>query len=313
MVVVPMGTQYGAQAQPMLCKESQHWCCVTRVDDDRQCAVVYGPDVVVVEGRNGGYVVHGLYESDAMPDCRLSARTLNEWLLSPQGDYVLSREQAYYDKTVADIFGFNALQLGLREHAFLRNSRMPVRLYGDQTVMADVRFCYDELPFACESIDLLIMPHVLEFSDNPHQILREVERVLMPEGNLLISGFNPYSLWGLRRKLSSKQGYPWCGEFIALRRLKDWLALLGFVVMEGRFTAYAPPFNRAATLARCHFMEVAGDHRCAGSGGVYFLHAIKRVPGMRLIQPKWNKKLVGNLLPATPKMNNNKSHNEISK
>ena len=296
----------------MFFKEGQHWRRVTRIDYNSKCAVMYGPDVVVVEGRDGGYVVHGLYESDAMPDCRLSARTLNEWLLSPQGDYVLSREQAYYDKKVVDIFGFNALQLGMSEHAFLRNSRMPLRMYGEEAVTADVRFCHDELPFPCESIDLLLMPHVLEFADNPHQILREVERVMMPEGNLLISGFNPYSLWGLRRKLSSKQGYPWCGDFIALRRLKDWLALLGLVVVEERFTAYTPPFNRATTLARCHFMEVAGEHRCAGSGGIYFLHAIKRVPGMRLIQPKWNKKLVGNLLPATPKMNNHKSHNETS-
>lgn len=247
-----------------------------------------------------------------MPDCRLSARSLNEWLVGAQGDYVLSRERHYYDRKVADLFGFNALQLGMSEHALLRNSRMPVRVCGEEAETADVRLCHEELPFACESIDLLLLPHVLEFSGNPHQILREVERVLMPEGNLLISGFNPYSLWGLRRKLGPKQGYPWCGDFIALKRLKDWLALLGLVVVEERYTAYAPPFHRSATLARCRFMEVAGDHRWAGSGGVYFLHAIKRVPGMRLIQPKWNKKLVGSLLPVAPRMNNNKSHSESS-
>ena len=248
-----------------------------------------------------------------MSDCRLSAQSLNEWLSSAQGDYVLKREQDYFDKAVEDIFGFNALQLGLSEQPFLRRSRMPLRLSGEEAITADVRLCHDELPFACESVDLLLLPHVLEFAENPHQILREVERVMMPEGNLLISGFNPYSLWGLRRKLGGKQGYPWCGNFIALKRLKDWLALLGFVVVEVRFTVYAPPFNRATSLARCCFMEGGGDRRWAGSGGVYFLHAIKRVPGMRLIQPKWNKKLVGSLIPAAPKMNNNKSHNETSK
>ncbi len=246
-----------------------------------------------------------------MPDCKLSAKNLSEWLATAQGSYVLSREQAYFDKTVADIFGFNALQLGMSGHEFLRESRMPLRFCGDDAPGAEVRLCHDELPFDGESMDLLVLPHVLEFSNNPHQILREAERVLMPEGSLLISGFNPYSLWGLRRKLGSKQGYPWCGDFIALKRLKDWLALLGFVVVGGRFTAYAPPFHYAATLERCRFMEAAGDRWWAVSGGVYFLHAIKRVPGMRLMQPKWNKKLVSNLLPVTPKMHNNKSHNEI--
>lgn len=245
-----------------------------------------------------------------MSDCKLSAQSLKAWFATAQGQYVLSREQAYFDKTVADIFGFNALQLGMIQYDFLRQSRMPLRLHAGNENHAKVRLCHDELPFDSESMDLLVLPHVLEFAEHPHHILREVERVLMPEGNLIISGFNPFSLWGLRRKLGSKQDYPWCGEFIALKRLKDWLSLLGFVVVGGRFTAYAPPFHYAATLERCQFMEAAGDRWWAVSGGVYFLHAVKRVPGIRPIQPKWNKKLVSNLLPVAPKLNNNKSHRE---
>jgi len=147
------------------------------------------------------------------------------------------------------------------------------------------------------------LPHVLEFADNPHQILREVERVLRPEGNLLISGFNPFSLWGMHRALGRKQGYPWCGHFIRLPRLKDWLALLGFEVVGGRFAAYAPPLHHSKWLDSFSFMEKAGDRWWAVSGGVYFLHAIKRVPGMRLIKPKWNEGLVRNLLPVSPKLN----------
>lgn len=248
-----------------------------------------------------------------MPDCKLTAQSLGDWFSTEQGRYVLSREQNYFDRTVSDIFGFNALQMGLVEHEFLRHSRIPLRMRGSFENGADVRMCHDELPFPCDSLDLVILPHILEFSDNPHQILREVERVMMPEGNLIISGFNPFSLWGLRRAVGSKQGYPWCGSFITLTRLKDWLALLGLVVVGGRFAAYAPPFNRATSLERCSFLEAAGDRWWAVSGGVYFLHAIKRVPGMRLIQPKWNKKLVGNLLPVAPKMNNNRSRKETIK
>lgn len=234
-----------------------------------------------------------------MPNCKVTTQSLGEWFATPQGNYVLSREQAYFDRTVSDIFGFNALQMGLPEHDFLCTSRIPLRLNN-----ADVLFIQTELPFECNSLDLLLLPHSLEFSETPHQILREVERVLMPEGNLIISGFNPLSLWGLNRACEKNQGYPWCGEFIALARLKDWLALLGFEVVGGRFAAYAPPFQQTKWLERFAFMEAAGDRWWAVSGGVYFVHAIKRVPGMRLIKPRWNEGLVSKLLPVTPKLNN---------
>jgi SAM-dependent methyltransferase len=217
---------------------------------------------------------------------------------------VLAREQAYFDRTVTDIFGYNALQLGLPEHNFLRDSRIPLRLNGTDKAGASVMLCNDELPFASDSMDLVLMPHLLEFAAFPHQILREAERVLMPEGNLIISGFNPFSLWGLHRALGRKNGYPWQGNFIALYRLKDWLALLGFEVVGGRFAAYAPPFNQSKWLERFAFMEAAGDRWWAVSGGVYFLHAVKRVQGVRPIKPKWDRGLVGNLLPVAPKLNN---------
>ena len=239
-----------------------------------------------------------------MPNCKLTAQSLSEWFATPQGGYVQVREQAYFDRTVSDIFGYNALQLGLPEHDFLRSSRMPLRFSaGDQAGNA-VRLCCAELPIASASMDLVLVPHTLEFSENPHQILREVERILMPEGSLVISGFNPRSLWGMRRALGNRECYPWNGNFIALPRLKDWLALLGFEVAGGRFAAYAPPFRKRKWLERYAFMEAAGDRWWAVSGGIYFLHAIKRVHGMRLIKPQWNKGLVERLLPVAPKLNN---------
>jgi len=241
-----------------------------------------------------------------MPNCKIPANSLSEWFASEQGGYVLKREQDYFDHTVADIFGFNAVQLGLPEQDFLHNSRIPLRFSAGNQPGNSVRLVCTELPFACDSLDLVLLPHVLEFSDNPHQIIREVERVLMPEGNLIISGFNPFSLWGMKRVLGRKHGYPWSGHFINLARMKDWLALLGFEVVGGRFAAYAPPLQNAKLLERFAFMEKAGDRWWAVSGGVYFLHAIKRVPGMRLIQPQWNKGLVSKLLPVTPKLNNNR-------
>ena len=232
-----------------------------------------------------------------------TANTLNDWFATTQGQYLLAREQAFFDHSVADIFGFNALQLGLPEHEFLRTSRMPLRVVAGYEAGIQVKLNMDELAFECCSLDLVLLPHVLEFNAHPHQILREVERVLRPEGSVIICGFNPRSLWGMRRALGAKTGYPWCGDFIALPRLKDWLALLGFEVVAGRFACYAPPLTNPGWLNRLHFMEPAGDRWWAICGGVYFLQAIKRVPGMRLIKPQWNERLVNKLLPAAPKLN----------
>jgi SAM-dependent methyltransferase len=243
-----------------------------------------------------------------MPNCKLTADSLSEWFATPQGGYVLAREQAYFDRTVSDIFGYNALQLGLPEHDFLRSNRMPLRFSAGNQSGNAVRLICTELPFDSDSLDLVVLPHVLEFSEQPHQVLREVARVLRPEGNLIISGFNPRSLWGLQRALGRREGYPWQGQFISLPRIKDWLALLGFEVAGGRFAAYAPPFHSTKWLERFAFIEAAGDRWWAVSGGVYFLHAIKRVPGMRLIKPKWNEGLVSKLLPVTPKLNNKITH-----
>jgi SAM-dependent methyltransferase len=242
---------------------------------------------------------------EAMSNCNSTTKNLSEWFFTPQGGYVLAREQKYFDRTVSDIFGYNALQLGLPEHGFLRSNRMPLRFSAGNQAGNAVRLICTELPFDCDSLDLVVLPHVLEFSEHPHQVLREVARVLRPEGNLIISGFNPRSLWGMHRALGRRQGYPWQGHFIALPRLKDWLALLGFEVVGGRFAAYAPPFYQTKWLERFSFMEAAGDRWWAVSGGVYFVHAIKRVHGMRLIKPQWNEGLVSKLLPVAPKMNNN--------
>lgn len=239
-----------------------------------------------------------------MPNSKLISQSLDEWFATEQGAYVLEREQAFFDQTVADLFGFNAVQMGIPSQDFLRQSRMALRLKAGNHSGNDVRLCCDELPFPGDSLDLLLVPHVLEFTDNPHQTLREIQRVLMPEGNLIVSGFNPFSLWGLHRALGRREGYPWSGRFIALTRLKDWLALLGFDVVGGYFAAYAPPVHQSKWLERFDLLESAGERWWPGGGGVYFLHAVKRVHGMRLIKPQWNNGLVNKLLPVSPKLNN---------
>ena len=215
--------------------------------------------------------------------------TLQEWFETPLGQYLLEKERAYLDDVTPDIFGFHAVQMGLPGIDLLRENRITHRLRVATLGSPDLYATGHELPFATQSIDLMLLPHVREFAEEPHEVLREVDRVMMPEGRLVIVGFNPWSLWGLRSAVGSRNEYPWNGRFVSLPRVKDWLALLGFDVNAGRLIAYAPPFDNERLRRRFGFMEPAGDRWWAVGGAVYMLQAIKRVRGMRLITPAWQK------------------------
>jgi SAM-dependent methyltransferase len=254
-------------------------------------------------------------------------RALIEWFQSPPGQYILHWEQSYIDQVVADIFGFHALQLGLPELDALRANRMPFVFYaGDHTIDRSADWMppdhitlqtaliasYEELPFASQSLDLIVMPHVLEFSNDPHQVLREIERVLMPEGQVVLTGFNPISLWGVRQ--FALRGLmvpilPRAEQFVAVPRLRDWLKLLGFEVQRGRFGCYRLPCHQSKWMERFTWLEKAGDRWWPMCGAVYMLMAIKRQRGMRLIGPAWKDKAskARALSPATSRQTQNQT------
>ena len=147
------------------------------------------------------------------------------------------------------------------------------------------------------------MPHTLEFTSDPHRLLREAERVLMPEGQLIILGFNSLSLWGARQSVGKMTGRPFVPaavDLIAFTRLKDWIKLLGFDLERGRFGCYRPPLGSDQWLSRYGFMEAAGDRWWPIFGATYMIKAIKRVRGMRLVGPLKVKKpvLAPGLAPA---------------
>ena len=203
-------------------------------------------------------------------------------------------EQAFLDRAVADIFGFHALQLGLPTLQALQANRMPHRwLACDASpepwpVGRDVFLTnYEALPFADASLDLLVLPHTLELSYDPHATLREVQRVLVPEGRVVICGFNPNSLWGLRK--SFRRGLNEVGDFIGHGRLKDWLQLLSFEVESTSFGCYRPAVETERWLNRWAWMDTAGVRWWPIFGSVYGVVAVKRVHGMRLMSPAWKR------------------------
>jgi SAM-dependent methyltransferase len=254
---------------------------------------------------------------------------LTDWLKTPPGEYVLAWERERFDQAVGDIFGFHALQLGLQEIDTLRNNRMPhqwLALDSLQDTTVNVRdktptLSLEQpkssrrvallthsaaLPFPANSLDLLVLPHSLELSHDPHATLREVERVLVPEGRVVISGLNPASLWGLRQQrdhLSQRLGFgslflPERGEFIGHWRLRDWLRLLSFEVESAQFGCYRPAIDNARWLGRFAWMETVGARWWPIFGAVYFLVATKRVRSMRLLEPAWKSRAVRAAAPA---------------
>ena len=236
---------------------------------------------------------------------------LHQWLQTPPGRYLLAWESECYDQAVADVFGYHSLQLGMPALDALRTNRMPHRwlAVGSPTEAQVLQTSAlapelpvlvvdsSALPFAAASLDLVVLPHTLEFSADPHATLREVERVLVPEGRVVISCLNPASLWGLRqrrahlyRRLGFGEPYlPDAGEFLGYWRLRDWLRLLNFEVESSQFGCYRPAVRSAAWLQRFAWMDTLGDRSWNIFGAAYFLVAVKRVQGMRLLGPSWKK------------------------
>jgi SAM-dependent methyltransferase len=243
---------------------------------------------------------------------------LDDWFDTAPGRYLLAWEQAQFDLAVADLFGFNALQLGLPELSSLRSNRMPHRWLslpeqfslpgqtgGDGVGAAtrqQVHLLSDAaaLPFPSACLDLVVLPHTLELSADPHQVLREVERVLVPEGRLVISAFNPLSLWGWRQgrsRLAQRLGVtglglstpflPEVGQFIGPWRLRDWLRLLSFEVESDRYGLYQPAVRTEKWQQRLAWMDRVGARWWPVFGAVYFVVAVKRVRGMRMLGPAW--------------------------
>lgn len=252
---------------------------------------------------------------------------LSPWQTSVCGTYINDLEQALYDEAVVDIFGFNALQMGADHLDLLRQSRIAgryklVSLQQDNVKKANhtTVVCEDDfLPFAEMSVDALLLPHRLEFSVRPHQTLREAARVLVPEGHLVLTGFNPMSCWGVKaalQRLTRQQtaiDYPWHGKFIGLARLKDWLNLLGFEVVSQQLVAFVPPVESAAWHRRLGFFDRIAAKYLNAFGGIYFIVAKKRVVGMTPIKPDWKKSTLKSRLVASQTPQHHQAPSQVNK
>lgn len=219
------------------------------------------------------------------------------WLEKPLGRRLLKAERLELESVLPGLFGYHLVQIGaLRKGAdLLSSSRIWHRVVLAAAAWPEAQAPgllsrADALPFANASVDVMLLPHVLEYESSPHQVLREVQRVLVPYGAVVILGFNPWSFWGLWRLLLYRwDRFPWCGRFYSLTRLRDWLTLLGFETVELRCFLFRPPLQHPKLMRRLRFLEAAGRRWWPFLAGGYMVVAKKQVMRLSPVDPLWHK------------------------
>lgn len=218
---------------------------------------------------------------------------LRHWFHGEPGRSLLLAERQRLREILPDLFGYHIVQLGRIDGADLLESsrichRVVVDTEGCAESAAQLACSAAALPFGADSIDVFVLPHVLEFEEDPYRVLREIERALIAEGHVVIIGFNPWSLWGLWRLALAWRGEPpWCGRFFGLPRTKDWLRLLGFDIVRSECAWFRPPVRSRAVLERLLFLDKLGGYWWPVLGGVYVLVGKKRLVPMTPLRARW--------------------------
>jgi SAM-dependent methyltransferase len=211
-----------------------------------------------------------------------------DWFEEPLGARVLREEAALAPLALDDVFGFELLQVGAwgpARHLLDGARTQHTTLLAPET-RPGVTLCapLDSLPFRSDSIDAIFLPHTLELVEDPYAVLREAERVLCSEGCLMICGFNPFSGWGARRAFANYVGRPvfppQTQRLLSERRLRDWVAVLGFDVdsVYG-YLGLLPTKGRVPRT-------LAAGPRAPWLAGAYLLKARKRVKTLTLVRPR---------------------------
>lgn len=237
-----------------------------------------------------------------------SLAQLNDWFRTPLGQALELAEIAAIREALGTLFGFHLLVVAPPwQGSPIDASRISHRMimpavWSPRASLVGSPEC---LPIAADTLDLMILPHTLEFVGNPHEVLREVDRCLVPEGQVLIQGFNPFGLWGLWRVLYGwRRRLPWTGRFISPSRLRDWLALLGFDTLACRPLFFRPPSQSLASVQSLQLLDRLAGRGWPVPGAGYQLLARKRVVGMTPVRPRWRPRrslLAGGLIEPTPR------------
>lgn len=238
-------------------------------------------------------------------ECSEISRELESWYLRENGRYLLAESRARLQPKLDTAFGYHCAQLSFaRGLDLLGSSRINHRLHISECPGENVGLVSapHELPLASDSVDTLVTHHCLEFSAHPHQALREMQRVLTPQGQLFIVGFNPLSLLGLGARLQRyRRGGLWRHyRPLTEHRLVDWLHLLGCEVQSREHFYTLPPTGGTRLRGLISNADGWCSKHAHPLGGVYLLHAVKQVGGHARVQREpWRRRgrLIGLTVP----------------
>ncbi|MCH9695908.1 MAG: class I SAM-dependent methyltransferase [Gammaproteobacteria bacterium] len=216
-----------------------------------------------------------------------------EWLRTALGEALLQQEARVVEEALDGVFGEQCLQLGIwgEKRTFLRFTRtqrcsvIAERLQDEPSAIGEMH----RLPIETDSIDAVLLPHTLDYSDRPHEVLREVDRVLRRDGRVIVLGFKPVGLWGLRRLIPGASMPPGADHLISDRRLKDWLKLLDMRILNTSryFFRWPLPGNKARSPNK---WERRGQAWWPELAACYMLSAQKRVSTLTPVRPIWRRK-----------------------
>jgi len=239
-----------------------------------------------------------------------------DWFESSLGRALLEQERRNCADLVPSEYYPRSLQVGAPAADFLGGIESGERFFIGETAKRAAQACAggkkihcaaanaSAMPFAGRSHDLVVLPHTLDFCDDPHAVLREVSQILTPRGCVVIIGFNPWSLWGavrLLKKASRRPQLPWRGRYCRLGRVQDWLALLGFELAGARMLVYQPPLQSERWRRKLACIDKAGERWWPGFGAVYVIIGRKReIAPVGRIDPQlqWRRLLPGMAQPA---------------
>jgi len=229
-----------------------------------------------------------------------------QWFQTALGRKLLADQRSKVDDVTRRIFGYQQLELPVSHRLPMGNATslghkmMMVPQYQPDMPENTLVSLSHELAVRHDSIDLAILHHTLDFAASPHQALREASQAVKSSGYLLVIGFNPISLWGVRKLLSRKKTAPWNGRFISGQRIEDWLSVLDFEVSNASCHFYRPPFESYSVLERFSFMDKL-DKRDIPMGAYYMILAKKQVGCSISVKPRWKKaKVIG--MPVANRM-----------
>ena len=242
---------------------------------------------------------------------RKKSEIYSRWYQTLSGQASLGKLDELCRETLSEIFGYYAIEMGVlsEKHSLLQHSRIAAgftlvnsthkirkntpfsnndNVKNGNSQLPSLVTTIEQLPIATDNVDLVIASHTLELSEDPHQVLREIDRVLVPEGHCILIGFNPYSIFQLGQFVRSrfskdKSNY----KTRSVARVRDWFSVLGFEVMDVHYMGVRPAVNNKKIFDALGWLERLGEYAGPVLGNMYVIHAKKQMVAMRPNKKVW--------------------------